>query len=268
VTESGVARVRTLLKEDAFGRVECLERGGELRIRRVACGGAVPFSRAIARQLLTRERRALAALRGLAGVPTLGDEPAWTECASLDGRAPDARGVLVRSFVEGEPLHRAATLPEDFFDRLRELVLALHARGVCHNDLHKEQNVIAGADGWPHLVDFQLASVHPPGSRALLARASDDLRHVEKHRRRYLRDGRGPSRDAGEPPRPRPRTWSAAVWRRIVKPLYNFATRRVLRRSDGEPRRRSTDPFPSWTAPRGPRVPSEPGPSAQRMSSR
>jgi len=226
-----------LLKADALGRVErVVTADGSVRVRRVACGGRIPGSGLVARALLARERRALAALEGLAGVPR-----------ALGGRA----GVLERSWIEGAPLSAAEELPADFFDRLDELVRALHARGVCHNDLHKEQNVLVAADGWPALLDFQLASVHRRGSRVFVSRARDDLRHVEKHRRRYTREGRGPAGGTASTGggHDLARSPTALVWRRAVKPVYEFVTRRILRTRDGEPRRSSLGPWPRWTPP-------------------
>ena len=233
---------RALLKRDALGRVELLELDGELRVRRVACGGRVPLSAAVARLLLACERRALETLRGLDGVPALEPDPCWGA----------GRGVLVRSYTEGRALHEAELLPSDFFEHLRALVERLHARGVCHNDLHKEQNVLVRPDGRPALIDFQLASVHRRRGRAFRIRVHDDLRHVDKHARRYLRPGRGPRPDAlPAGPRP-PRSLTARLWRRLVKPAYNLLTRRLLGTRDGEPRRPSSGPWPSWGAPLGP----------------
>jgi serine/threonine protein kinase len=255
----------SVLKSDAFGRVELLVRGSaedELRlIRRVASGGRLPLSRRIARALLRREERALAALAGLADVPALACAVDLPPVSEGEGEL-----ALVRSYVDGAPLHRCERLPLDFFERLEELVRASHARGVAHNDLHKEQNIVVGLDGRPALIDFQLASVHALGSRALAARASDDLRHVAKHRRRYLRFARvvdvAPSAELlANPPRAPRRRGVALVWRKTAKPLYNLLTRRMLKRRDGEERRDVSDPWPVWVAPIGPRA-------AQRMSSR
>lgn len=238
---AGGWQVEHTLKADAFGRVELVRRDELRATRRVACGSRLPGTRFIARRLLAREQRALVALEPLVGVP---------RALEHEQRA----GVLVRSWIEGEALHRALSLPTDFFDRLDELVAELHARGVCHNDLHKEQNVIAGADGYPHLIDFQLASVHRRRGRLFESRVRDDLRHVQKHRRRYTRDGRGP---AGEEQRGRghgvQRSLVARAWRRSGKPLYNWLTRRVLRTRDGEERRPSSGPWPRWDPPVGPR---------------
>lgn len=213
----------------------------------------------MARALLRRERRALEALARdgarLDGVPRVARDEAAERLASPDGRAPRAKEVLLRTWIEGRPLHLAEELPEDFFDHLEALAQALHARGVCHNDLHKEQNVLVGADGFPHLIDFQLASVHVRRGRVFASRARDDLRHLQKHRRRYTRDGRGPAaaderHGAGRGLR---RSFLARTWRRWGKPLYELVTRRLLRTRDGEERRPSSGPWPRWTPARGPR---------------
>jgi RIO-like serine/threonine protein kinase len=238
-------QVREVHKRDAFGRVERVEIDGRAYARRVADGGSIPGSGWLARRLLARERRALAALAGVAGVP-----------AERDDGSPAPRDALVRTWVEGQPLSRAASLPCDFFDRLDELVLALHARGVCHNDLHKESNVIVGQDGRPWLIDFQLASVHPRGGRAFETRRQEDLRHAEKHRRRYTRHGRGPdgveSRGAGAGIARSP---LARAWRRYGKPLYTGVTRGLLRTRDGgDAQRDPRGPWPAWTPAVGPRA--------------
>ncbi|MBL8862250.1 MAG: serine/threonine protein kinase [Planctomycetes bacterium] len=232
-------------KQDALGRVERVEIDGSACARRVASGNRLPGSGWLARRLLARERRALRALAGLAGVPRLLSRAAGDE--ALD--------VLLRDWVSGVPLSRAGELPADFFDHLDTLVQAVHARGVCHNDLHKESNVLVGADGYPWLIDFQLASRHPRGGRAFEVRAREDLRHVEKHRRRYTRHGRGPGGvelvGAGAGIRRSP---LARAWRRVGKPVYVALTRGVLGTRDGGDAQRSPQgPWPAWTPPSGPR---------------
>lgn len=225
-------RVVAELKRDALGRVErVVHADGRVGVRRVACGGSLPGSRLVARVLLRRERRALAALAGLPQVPTL---------------LAHGRGWLVRSWFDGEPLHRALALPRDFFAHLGDLVARLHARGVAHNDLHKEPNVLVLADGRPALVDFQLASVHRPGSRGLRTRSAEDRRHVHKHATRYERQGMRAAAEEVE------RSFAARVWARGWKPFYNTLTRRWLRRPDAEGRRPKQGPWPRWQAPLGP----------------
>lgn len=247
-----------VLKRDAFGRVERLsrERDGAVErwIRRVACGASLPLSRQVARLLLGRERRALLALDGRAHAPRVCTDPAIAAVLSPGGEAPRAEDTLVREHVDGVALHRCEVLPLDFFEALEELVRELHACGVAHNDLHKEQNIVVAPDGSPRLIDFQLASVHAPGSRALVTRARDDLRHVAKHRRRYLRYARvvdvAPAAELlASPPRAPRRTGAALVWRRTGKPLYNFVTRSLLGRRDGEERRETGGAWPRWGPP-------------------
>ena len=249
-------QVEETLKQDQFGRVERLSSGDAVVLRRVACGSRIPLSRLIARILMGRERRALVALEGLEGVPAAVADLEARRAPSADGTVPADRDVLLRSWQDGAPLHRADALPEDYFELLDALVHEMHARGVCHNDLHKEQNLIVGLDGRPALIDFQLASVHAQRGRVHASRVRDDLRHLQKHRRRYTRDGRGPqgadvSRGVGHGVRRSP---LAAAWRRFGKPVYNFLTRRVLGTKDGEERRESAGPWPRWTPPVGPRV--------------
>ena len=268
--ESSV-RVDVVLKEDALGRVERLvdaSAAGAARpvaVRRVACGGKVPGSRLVARVLAARERRALLLLRGLDHVPGLLEEGALIGAPALSGSAPRARDVLCRTWIEGVPLHAAERLPRDFFDALERLVRALHARGVCHNDLHKEQNVLVTDGGWPALVDFQLASVHAPDSKRWRRRAREDLRHVHKHLRRYVRDGRGPdalAQRVAATPRAR-RSVLAWIWRRGAKPVYNALFGRLGWR-DREPRRSSAGPWPVWGAPLEPQGRSGPSDSDMR----
>lgn len=248
-------QVSETLKQDQFGRVERLSEGDSVLLRRVACGSRIPLSGVIARSLMRRERNALQALDGLRGVPRLIADEDARSAPSPSGGVPDARDVLLRSWQQGAPLHLAESLPENYFELLDALVHAMHARGVCHNDLHKEQNLVVGPDGRPALIDFQLASVHASRGRTFASRVRDDLRHVQKHRRRYTRDGRGPrgvdaSRGAGHGV---PRSKLAASWKRFGKPVYNFITRRLLGTRDGEARRESSGPWPRWTPPVGER---------------
>ena len=228
------------LKHDVFGRVE-LVRGPEgLLVRRVARAGLLDPRAILARALLARERCALQALRGLPGVPQLS--------VADQGAAHE----LLRTHLAGAPLHRATQLPLDYFEHLDELVQALHARGVCHNDLHKEPNILVGEDGRPALVDFQLSSVHTRHDRSFRVRVGEDLRHAEKHRARYVSLGGAPQgvRAAGAGVG-RQRSPLAKWWRRLGKPVWDFVRGSLLRTREKEGGRPSHGPWPAWTPPLG-----------------
>ena len=243
-------QVERVLKEDAFGCVELLARQGGGRLtRRVASGGRWPLSGVIARSLARRERRALAHLEGTCGAPRSVEDEAAAQVLLASGEAPRRRDVFLREWVEGVSLPLATELPEDFFDLLDDLVGELHARGVCHNDLHKEPNILVQPDGRPALVDFQLASLHPGGGASFESRVSEDDRHVHKHRTRYTSEGRGPA-SAGERGRGlgKKRRPLSFLWRRLGKPVYLLVTRGLLKTRDGaEEFRPSAGPWPAWT---------------------
>jgi hypothetical protein len=241
------------LKNDPMGLVERVDGPIGPVVRRVARGGGIPGSGLVARVLMRRERLSLERLRDVTGVARLVVDPDYARAPSMDGRVPRASHVLMRSWVDGAPLQQATALPENFFDLVEELVRTLHAHGVCHNDLHKEANILVGADGYPALVDFQLASVHPTEDRNFRIRVREDLRHVEKHRWKYL--SRGGAAKAGQARRvPKRRSILAHVWLRVGKPPYMFVTRRLIGYQGGERGRPKTGPWPAWTAPLGPRV--------------
>lgn len=237
------------LKRDALGRVELVEGPEGRAVRRLALGGRLPFSGMVARALLRRERRALARLAGLKGVPQPVENEAWARLPTDVGLVPRASEVLLRSWLAGEPLWAATELPRDFFERLEDLVGALHARGVCHNDLHKEANVLVGEDGRPCVIDFQLASVHQARGRTFRVRAAEDLRHVRKHRRHYELALGATSVTQLEKRRA---SVLAAAWMRLGKPVYNLLFRRVLRWRDDEGRRGEDGPWPVWVEAVGP----------------
>ena len=158
---------REILKEDSFGRVVRLRGDGEDRILREAFGSWLPLTGWIARMLCRRERRALQVLEGLTGVPR------------LDPKDSGHGKELLRNHLPGAPLSKTTFLPRDYFDHLDALVAKVHGHGVCHNDLHKEQNIMVLPDGRPALLDFQLASVHGMGGWGFKSRCAEDLRHLQ-----------------------------------------------------------------------------------------
>ena len=164
---------------------------------------------------MRREARALAALDGLDGVPRL---------------IRMERSRLEREYLDGEPMHRAKPRDPDYFRRALRLLRQLHARGVVHNDLAKEPNILVVGSGQPAFVDFQLAWYARSRGRLFRTLGYDDLRHLLKHKRSYCpqRLTARERRILATPSLP------SRLWRRIVKPPYLYITRNLLGWADRE----------------------------------
>jgi hypothetical protein len=137
-----------------------------------------------------REEGIYRVLQGVSGVPR------WAGAVGESGFAIE--------FVEGVGLDQLATAPAGFFDRLRELFDAVHARGVAYSDANKRSNIIVAPDGKPYLVDYQLSvrrrdDLPLAGSilRILVRRMADkDLYHLYKHKRRMAPHELAPQEEA------------------------------------------------------------------------
>jgi tRNA A-37 threonylcarbamoyl transferase component Bud32 len=101
------------------------------------------------RWTLAREYRILRSLTGVRGIPAV-----W----GLVGRD----SFLMEYITGAGPLRSSRDIRADeypsrtFCVRLRELVAAMHARGVSHGDLRRF-NVMQGPDDTPYLIDFATA---------------------------------------------------------------------------------------------------------------
>lgn len=202
------------LKSDFFGSVWRTESGGRTLVIRDP-REARWWLRAVARALCRREQRALARLDGLAGTPRL-------VAAGPAG--------LTREWIEGRPMQLGKPRSADYFRLARRLLVALHRRGVAHNDLAKEPNWLVTPTGAPALVDFQLALVSPRRGRLFRLLAREDIRHLLKHKRTYCPD-RLTVRERRILANP---ALLSRVWMATVKRVYLFVTRRVFRWADRE----------------------------------
>jgi hypothetical protein len=170
---AGRWRSQVVLKRDVFSTIE---RGrfrtasGEVEavLRRL---DDVPWwSRALARFLFRRERRALAVAGRLGIAPPL---------------LFAGRDVLVRGWIDAIPLHIAKPHGDTAYFRSAKAALRmLHRAGVAHNDLAKEQNWLY-ADSSAYMIDFQRASCFGRRNARFRIACYEDLRHLLKHKRRY-----------------------------------------------------------------------------------
>ncbi len=204
----------TLLKADAFGRIE-LCREGEYRCIRRDTYAARRGLRWFARWAGGREARVLAAIDEVPGLPQL---LAWKD------------GVLLRSYLDGEPMQRAQPRDPAYFRAAHRLLRRLRACGIAHNDLAKEPNWLVLADGTPGIVDFQLAMRLRRRGRLFRLLAREDLRHLLKHKRTYCPQALTPT----ERRVLARRSWITRAWHASGKRAYKFIARRLFGYWDNE----------------------------------
>ncbi len=203
-----------LLKQDLFGRVLLVAADDGVRIVRDT-SVSPRWTRWIARRLLAREARALAAADGLDGVPEL---LCWE------------RDRLERGYLDGRPMFEARPTGADYFRAAFRLLCRLHRRGIVHNDLAKEPNLLVTAEGAPAFIDFQLAWFAPRRGRLFRMLAREDLRHLLKHKRTYCPE-RLTARERRILATP---SLPSRLWMASGKRLYLFVTRRLLGWADRE----------------------------------
>lgn len=205
---------KNLLKKDLFGEVWTTEECGKTAILRDA-RPARWWLTWVARHLLIREAKALAALPNIDGIPQL---------IRHDG------DTLLRSFVPGEPMHVGRPRTASYFQEALRLLRRIHSAGVVHNDLAKEANILLSKSGSPVFIDFQLACFSAQRGRLFRIAAREDIRHLLKHKRTYRPDLLT-KRELLilESPSALSRAWMT-----LVKPVYLFMTRKVLGWSDRE----------------------------------
>ena len=201
-------RESRLLKKDLFGEVRLEFADDDARIVRDAALARF-WLRWLARWLMRREARALAALDDIAGVPTV---------------ISASRDRLERRHLPGSPMHHARPTDPEYYKHALTLLRRLHAADVVHNDLAKEPNLLVDPDGQPAFIDFQLAWHAPGRGRLFRALAHDDIRHLLKHKRTYCPE-RLTQRQLAIHAAPYP---LSKRWMLLVKPPNRFITRRLL----------------------------------------
>jgi hypothetical protein len=203
-----------LLKSDLFGSVRRYDAGGRTLVIRDA-RSARWWLAFLARSLCRREARALAQLDGMPGTPRL---------------VAAGAAQLTREWIDGRPMQACRPRNAEYYRLALRLLVALHRRGVAHNDLAKEPNWLVTPTGAPALVDFQLALVSPRRGRFFRMLAREDLRHLLKHKRTYC-PGRLTARECRMLAEP---AAVSRLWMAMAKPVYMLLTRRVFGWSDRE----------------------------------
>jgi|LSQX01.1.fsa_nt_gb aminoglycoside phosphotransferase (APT) family kinase protein len=138
-----------------------------------------PLMRTAGRLLLSREVAAYERLAGLPGIPRCFGQP-------------DPWSLLVE-YIESIPAWDATPdlLTPRFYQRLHEVVAAMHRRAVAHGDLKRLNNIIVTPAGEPYLIDFASALWHGSNPLAPLALPhlfDDDLRAIYKLKARHTPD--------------------------------------------------------------------------------
>ena len=208
------ASASKLLKKDIFGRTDLVGTGADAVVRR-STAEAAPGVRWLARLLMRREARALALLEDVDGVPQL---------------VRVSQHALDREYIAGVPMQLGRPQDPQYFKSAAKLVRRIHRRGVAHNDLAKEPNLLVTDDGQPAVVDFQLASSTIRRGRLFRLLAREDIRHLLKHKRTYCPE-RLTNREEQILDSP---SWLARLWMASGKRVYLFVTRRIMGWQDRE----------------------------------
>jgi len=99
---------------------------------------------------------------------------------------------IIYEYIDGHSLDEGKDLPNDFFDKLLDLLQQVHQQDIVYLDMNKRGNILVGSDGQPRLIDFQISLYIGPRwliSRRLSSYVRNilqkaDIYHVLKHKRR------------------------------------------------------------------------------------
>ncbi|MBT8141844.1 MAG: serine/threonine protein kinase [Gammaproteobacteria bacterium] len=173
------------------------------------------WTRWIARYLAHREARALKHL-------------------DLPGYIPELlhwnKGLLLRSWQEGEPMHIAKPTHAAYFSDALALLRTLHLHKIAHNDLAKETNWLVTPAGKPALVDFQLARHFKKRSKWFRYCAREDIRYLLKHKRGFCPEHMS-AREQAMVATP---GIASRIWKQTGKRAYLFITRKIFKWQDRE----------------------------------
>jgi predicted Ser/Thr protein kinase len=146
--ESSAKTKSNILASGYQGHVYLYQNAGQRLVIKTT-GGWGP-AKIIHRLLLYREYRIYRELAEMQGVPLC--------YGLLNGR------YLVLQYIDGVPLRGAVIADRNvFFEKLLQLIKAMHKAGVAHGDLKKKDNVLVVAGNTPFIIDLGVAVVSKQG---------------------------------------------------------------------------------------------------------
>jgi hypothetical protein len=166
------------------------------------------------------ERAIYAALSGVSGLPR------WVDSLGESGFAVEC--------LDARPIDHFERPPGGYFERLRAVFDAVHARGVAYVDANKRSNILVDSAGRAYLIDFQISlrrrddlpwPIRPLFAAVVRWLQRQDLYHLYKHKRR-LSPGELTDQEQALSRRRGPWHW---VHRKLIKP-YKRLRRGFLRR--------------------------------------
>jgi len=210
--------LRKVFKNDFFAVTAMYEaQAGKviLKVHRQASFLCIPLGW-VGRLLAAHEQACFERLADVEGVPRFLER--W------------GRTGVVREYIEGHAMRKGEHVPDDFHERLGNLVAVMHQRGMAYVDLEKCENVLVGDNGRPHLFDFQISWYFPSRwggelwvlrmMRKRLQRA--DKYHLLKLHRRTRRDQLSPDMLADSYRKP----WNVRVFGAVSNPWKRL--RRII----------------------------------------
>lgn len=156
--------------------VRLIEADGERAVVKDYGRSGTWVKRLVGAYLACREAAALRRAEGIENIPRLLAKPsAWS---------------LVTEHIEAEQVTQleAPRLERRFFERLTEMIRALHRRGIAHGDIEKLDNILITPAGEPALVDFAAAimgGTNPVAALALPHVQENDIRGIHKLKESY-----------------------------------------------------------------------------------
>lgn len=139
------------------------------------------------------------------------------------------KDYTIRSYISGTPVNQyPEKLNATYFNKALNLIETMHEEGIVHNDLEKSANWIVMDNGEPALIDFQLAKHFSKKTKLFKILKNTEIRHIIKSKKKFCNSPLSPD----EFKILENRGSVHKFFRKFIKPLYNFITRKILNYSD------------------------------------